>query len=91
MVDPETADVVPVRRRLDRFARLVPVASGVGVERVRFAGMTAEWLRPAEARGRHVLLYLHGGAYVLITDRMPIDNCVEPLMNVSLVVNREQP
>ena len=54
-----------MRKRLDRFARLVPAASGVSVERVRFAGMAAEWLRPAGVGGRSVLLYLHGGAYVL--------------------------
>lgn len=65
LVNPETADVVRMRTRLDRFARLVPAASGVRVERVRFAGMAAEWLRPAEVRGGSVLLYLHGGAYVL--------------------------
>lgn len=35
------------------------------MERVRFAGLAAEWLRPAEAKGPSVLLYLHGGAYVL--------------------------
>lgn len=54
-----------MRRRLDRFARLVPVAGGVDVERLRFAGMAAEWLRPPGAADRPVLLYLHGGAYVL--------------------------
>ena len=66
MVSPDSANVPYMRARLDRFARLVPVASGVSVERVRFAGLDAEWLRPERqmADGK-VLLYLHGGAYVL--------------------------
>lgn len=54
-----------MRDRLNRFARLVPVAGGVSVDRVRFAGLPAEWLRPAGVQGPAVLLYLHGGAFVL--------------------------
>ncbi len=54
-----------MRKRLDRFARRIPVASGVAVERVQYAGLDAEWLRPAGSRPGKVLLYLHGGAYVL--------------------------
>ncbi|MEO1246056.1 MAG: alpha/beta hydrolase [Pseudomonadota bacterium] len=65
LVSPEGADVGRMRARLDRFARLVPVAGGVDVERVRFADLAAEWLRPERPLAGRVLLYLHGGAYVL--------------------------
>ncbi len=65
LVSPEGADVRRLRSRLDRFARLVPVAGGVDVERTRVAGLDAEWLQPKERMDGKVLLYLHGGAYVL--------------------------
>ncbi len=65
LVDPLNADVRAMRRRLNRFARLVPVATGVDVERTRYADLDAEWLRPSGANSSTVMLYLHGGAYVL--------------------------
>ena len=65
MVSPESADVPYMRARLNRFARLVPVATGVTIERTQFAGLDAEWLRPPASADGKVLLYLHGGAYVL--------------------------
>ncbi len=66
LVSPESANVPYMRSRLDRFARLVPVALGVSVERTRFAGLDAEWLRPPGSdAGQKLMLYLHGGAYVL--------------------------
>ena len=64
-VNAETADVVAMRARMDRLARRVPVAAGVGVERVEYAGLPAEWLRPVGSAPEKVILYLHGGAYVL--------------------------
>ena len=64
-VNAESADVVAMRRRMDRFARRVPVAGGVGVERAEYAGLGAEWLRPEGSPPDKVILYLHGGAYVL--------------------------
>lgn len=38
---------------------------GVHLESIRLEGMAAEWIRPATADPRRVLLYLHGGGYVL--------------------------
>ncbi len=64
-VNAETADVVAMRARMDRFARRVPVAPGISVERVEYAGRPAEWLRPGSSAPDKVILYLHGGAYVL--------------------------
>ncbi|GAA3925138.1 alpha/beta hydrolase [Hymenobacter algoricola] len=38
---------------------------GVHLESLTIAGMAAEWIRPAGAPAHRVLLYLHGGGYVL--------------------------
>lgn len=38
---------------------------GVHLERIKLEGMSAEWVRPTGADARRVLLYLHGGGYVL--------------------------
>ncbi|SHI92296.1 Acetyl esterase/lipase [Hymenobacter daecheongensis DSM 21074] len=38
---------------------------GVHLESVRIEGMAAEWIRPQNAPVGRVLLYLHGGGYVL--------------------------
>jgi acetyl esterase/lipase len=64
-LDPHTADVVEVRERLDAFGRLLKKAVGVTVEATEVNGLYAEWLRPKHKRSDCVLLYLHGGAYVL--------------------------
>jgi len=38
---------------------------GVHLESLRIDGLAAEWIRPEGADARRVLLYLHGGGYVL--------------------------
>ena len=63
--DVQTADVYKIRRRLDFIGRLLLRAFGVRVERTTVAGLYAEWLRPKRAPDDKVLLYLHGGAYVI--------------------------
>jgi acetyl esterase/lipase len=64
-LDPHNADVVDVRERLDSFGRLLKKAVGVKVEATEINGLYAEWLRPKNTTSDSVLLYLHGGAYVL--------------------------
>ena len=64
-IDVRTADVHKIRRRLDFIGRLLLRAFGVRVERTTVAGLYAEWLRPKRAPDDKVLLYLHGGAYVI--------------------------
>jgi acetyl esterase/lipase len=64
-IDPSTADVVEVRGRVDRISRWLKRASGVSVEPTQANGLYAEWLRPKDPAAGKVLLYLHGGAYVL--------------------------
>ena len=59
------ADVNLVRRRMDRIGRLARPARRVRIEETRVCDLRAEWLRPEGARDDRVLLYLHGGAYVL--------------------------
>jgi monoterpene epsilon-lactone hydrolase len=43
----------------------IPLPEGMRVEPVDMNGVPAEWLYPAEADTKGVLLYLHGGAYIL--------------------------
>ena len=68
-MDVSTIDVVKVRRRLNRISRLLMKAFRVKLERTTINGMYAEWLRPKKATRGKVLLYLHGGAYVLCNCR----------------------
>ncbi len=65
LIDKERVDVAPSRRRLALLGRFIPAAAGVRVERTEIAGLPAEWLTPTDAPADKVLLYLHGGAYVL--------------------------
>ncbi len=68
-LDVRNADVQKIRRRLEFFARFLMKAFGVKLERTTINGMYAEWLRPRKAQRGRVLLYLHGGAYVLCSCR----------------------
>jgi len=65
LIDAENVDVERSRRRLSMLGRLVPSAGGVRVAKARIAGLDAEWLTPGDRIAGKVLLYLHGGAYVL--------------------------
>lgn len=65
LFDAKTVDIGDARQRLDRLGGMVRVASGVNVETAEVTGLRAEWLRPRQATPGKVLLYLHGGAYVL--------------------------
>jgi len=60
-----TVDVQEVRQRLEKLSRLLKRAFGVSVEATTVNGLKAEWLRPKGVPQGKVLLYLHGGAYVL--------------------------
>ncbi len=65
LMDPATADVVSARKRLDFFASKMPTAAGVAVRKDSIAGLHAEWLIPGGAPDHKLLLYWHGGAYVM--------------------------
>ncbi len=64
-MDAETIEVQELREKLNRIARLLRTARRVSVETTEISGLYAEWLRPKDAAAGKVLLYLHGGAYVV--------------------------
>jgi acetyl esterase/lipase len=53
------------RTELVRLARLARMPLGVMVEPTTVGGVAGEWLTPLRPRTDEVLLYLHGGAYVM--------------------------
>ncbi len=64
-IDTHETDPVELRQKLIRLSRFLRKVRGVGVEETSINGLHAEWLRPTGAREGKVLLYLHGGAYVI--------------------------
>lgn len=64
-IDAQTVDVKSTRKRLDFFAAMVPTASGVDIQQETIAGLKCEWLTPTAAADDKLLLYWHGGAYVM--------------------------
>ena len=67
-IDTSTIDlshVTEMRARLDKISRLLKRAFGVSVEATTVNGLYAEWLRPRNPVPGKVLLYLHGGAYLV--------------------------
>ncbi len=65
-LDVPNVPVETARRHLETVARTLLVrAVGVPVEASQLAGIDVDWLRPKRAREDKLLLYLHGGAYVL--------------------------
>ena len=68
-MDLATADVKETRQRLDKLSRLLKRAFRVRVEETTVNGLKAEWLKPKGVPEGKVLLYLHGGAYVLCSCR----------------------
>jgi acetyl esterase/lipase len=64
-VDANKANVHEMRRRWHSWANLLWTAQGVNLEKVEMRGLTAEWLTPADAADGKLLLYLHGGAYIM--------------------------
>ncbi len=64
-VDIESADINKIRQRWNRLGRKLVTAFGVRVEPDRVNGLYAEWLTPKNSMDGKLLLYLHGGAYVV--------------------------
>ncbi len=63
--DPHTANLPRMRRRWNALARHLPLADGVRSSTATIAGRPALWLSPAAAPEDRVLLWFHGGAYVM--------------------------
>ena len=60
---PSGTPIAERRAVMEKFA--FRVADDIHVEQVNVAGRAAEWLRAPHADATHVLLYLHGGGYVM--------------------------
>jgi acetyl esterase/lipase len=65
LIDRQRTDVRVMRRRWDLLGSFLHTAAGVAVTRAEVAGLAVEWLMPKRVRTPGLLLYLHGGAYVM--------------------------
>lgn len=68
-IDARTADVSRTRKRFDYLAGKLKPAKDVEIRADTVAGLPAEWLTPTEAKPDAVLLYWHGGAYLMGSSR----------------------
>ncbi|HKC06879.1 MAG TPA: alpha/beta hydrolase [Methylomirabilota bacterium] len=57
------------RAQYERAEKVFPTPPEVKVERVNAPAVPAEWLRPPSAEPGRVVLYLHGGGYVIGSPR----------------------
>jgi epsilon-lactone hydrolase len=57
------------RAQYERAEKVFPTPADVKVERVNAPAASAEWLRPPSAAPGRVVLYLHGGGYVIGSPR----------------------
>ncbi len=64
-VDIANANFEKIRRLWDRLGGLMITAFGVRVEQDEINGLYAEWLTPKDHMDGKLLLYLHGGGYVV--------------------------
>lgn len=64
-IDVENADLEKARRLWRWLGRLLITAFGVRVEPDEINGLYAEWLTPKNHMDGKLLLYLHGGGYVI--------------------------
>lgn len=64
-IDLSSADIGKMRKRLDQIGGFARVAKSVAIEEGELYGLKVEWYRPEQARSGKILLYLHGGAFVL--------------------------
>ncbi len=58
-------DVMTIRRRMEALARLQPMPHGVEIRSEDAGGVPAEWILPNGAGRDCVILYIHGGAFVV--------------------------
>src|SRR2546426_10594436 len=65
----ESLPLAEQRAQYERAERAFPIPADVTVERVTAPVAPAEWLAPPSARADGVVLYLHGGGYVIGSPR----------------------
>ncbi len=63
--DAQSLDIERVRRQTELLGKLQLTAFGVSVDKDTVNGLHAEWLRPKHRIDGKLLLYLHGGAYIV--------------------------
>jgi acetyl esterase/lipase len=61
----DRTDIAGRRARMDALAGYFPLADGTEVEPGVMGGIGGEWVRARRARRDAVLLYLHGGGYIV--------------------------
>src|SRR2546422_10894133 len=65
----DTLTIAERRAQYERAEKVFPTPPEVKVERVTAPTAPAEWLRPPSAAPGRVVLYLHGGGYVIGSPR----------------------
>jgi monoterpene epsilon-lactone hydrolase len=65
----ETLTTAERRAQYERAEKVFPTPADVKIERVSAPAAPAEWLRPPSAVAGRVVLYLHGGGYVIGSPR----------------------
>jgi len=65
----DTLTIAERRAQYERAEKVFPTPPEVKVERVTAPAAPAEWLRPPSAAPGRVVLYLHGGGYVIGSPR----------------------
>src|SRR5215470_5059742 len=66
---PDSLTIEEQRAQYERAERVFPIPPEVKIERVTAPVAPAEWLRPPSAEAGRVVLYLHGGGYVIGSPR----------------------
>jgi len=64
-VDITEVDVKKMRRKISRISAFMVPAFGVRVDVDELNGLHVEWLTPKDCMDGKLLLYLHGGAYIV--------------------------
>jgi monoterpene epsilon-lactone hydrolase len=57
--------VTDMRNEIEQLAVIDPTPLDVTLQRITIGAVDAEWIRPPEVRRDRVILYLHGGGYVI--------------------------
>ncbi|MBI3651797.1 MAG: alpha/beta hydrolase [Acidobacteria bacterium] len=61
----EELSIEETRLSFDQLGQSFPMPDGVSVSSAAVSGINAEWVRAANARDDVVILYLHGGGYIV--------------------------
>src|SRR6185295_7092197 len=62
---PPELDPVEMRAGMERMTELMALPPDVTAEPTTAGGVPAEWITTPDADAQRVVLYLHGGAYVI--------------------------